>query len=85
MLEYSQRLTLERRNVLATPAMPSTGEALYRGALAGGSAALGLGGGAIVEGARGPLVVLVGDGEAADVFDEFVFSGRARLYPLAVG
>ncbi len=40
-LEYGQRLLRQARNVMASPACPSTGEALFRAALAGGAAALG--------------------------------------------
>ncbi len=45
LLEYGQRLSLRRRNVGAGAAGRSTGEALYRGALAGGAQALGAAGG----------------------------------------
>jgi formiminoglutamate deiminase len=41
LLEYGQRLSLRQRNVLAGDAGASTGETLYRGALAGGEQALG--------------------------------------------
>jgi len=40
-LEYAQRLGLRARNVLATAARPSTGAALFHGALSGGAQALG--------------------------------------------
>jgi formimidoylglutamate deiminase len=42
-LEYSQRLVLRARNVMAAPCMASTGRALFDGALAGGAQALGVG------------------------------------------
>jgi formimidoylglutamate deiminase len=41
-LEYSQRLSLRARNVLATARTASTGRALFDGALAGGMQALGV-------------------------------------------
>jgi formimidoylglutamate deiminase len=44
-LEYSQRLARCVRNVVATTDAPSTGRALFDGALAGGSQALGVVGG----------------------------------------
>jgi formiminoglutamate deiminase len=44
-LEYSQRLKLRARNVMATVRAASTGRALFEGALAGGAQALGVGGG----------------------------------------
>lgn len=48
-VEYGQRLTARKRNVLASPERPSTGAALFAGALAGGAQALGGGGGALAE------------------------------------
>jgi cytosine/adenosine deaminase-related metal-dependent hydrolase len=44
-LEYSQRLKLRARNVMATVRAASTGRALFEGALAGGAQALGVVGG----------------------------------------
>ncbi len=41
MLEYGQRLLRQARNVLSSPRYPSTGEALFRGVLTCGAAALG--------------------------------------------
>jgi len=43
VLEYGQRLTRRARNVLAPREGSATGAALYRGALAGGAQALGIG------------------------------------------
>ncbi len=54
-LEYSQRLALRSRNVLATPG-GSTGAALFDGALAGGTAALGQEAFAVAVGAPADLV-----------------------------
>lgn len=45
MLEYSQRLNLQARNVLAAGAEQSTGRSLYEATLAGGRQALGCGAG----------------------------------------
>lgn len=58
LLEYGQRLRREQRAVLATASCPSVGEFLFRGALAGGARALGIGCGAIHPGHRADLVVL---------------------------
>ena len=56
MLEYSQRLALQGRTMMA-PAGQSTGRALLEAALAGGAAGLGVGGGLAV-GASGDMVSL---------------------------
>jgi formimidoylglutamate deiminase len=58
MLEYSQRLKHRGRNMLASAEDASTGETLYRAALAGGAQALGQPVGAIAPGCRADLVVL---------------------------
>jgi formimidoylglutamate deiminase len=58
MLEYSQRLKHHGRNMLALAEDASTGETLYRAALAGGAQALGQPVGAIAPGCRADLVVL---------------------------
>jgi formimidoylglutamate deiminase len=47
-LEYSQRLRLRARNIMATAGISSTGRALFDGALAGGAQALGVAGGLAV-------------------------------------
>ena len=57
-LEYSQRLALRARNVMALQEGQSTGAALYGSALAGGAQALGRNSGALVAGARADFVVL---------------------------
>ena len=57
LLEYSQRLTLRRRNVAAQPG-GSSAAALFNGALAGGRAASGLPLGPISLGYRADFVVL---------------------------
>jgi formimidoylglutamate deiminase len=82
LIEGAQRLTLERRNVLAGDG-ESTGLALYRAALAGGAQALAQPVGAIQTGCRADLLVLDGDDPAlaeqppGNLFDAAIF-GPAR-------
>jgi len=57
-LEYVQRLSLRRRNIIATPSRPSVGTNLWREAASGGAQALGRKMGAIAPGLRADLVVL---------------------------
>ena len=57
-LEYSQRLSLRSRNILAGPGQPSTGESLYECVLAGGAQALALPVGAIAHGCRADFLIL---------------------------
>lgn len=57
LLEYGQRLALQRRNVLASPATERTGERLFNAAVAGGAAALGVDAGLVV-GAAADIVSL---------------------------
>jgi len=89
-LEYSQRLLLRQRNVLAKPGQ-SNGRALFEAALAGGAAALDAGPGAIVPGASADLVSLsVGDAASAartgdDVLDAWIFTGHVRPDTVWVG
>ncbi len=91
-MEYSQRLTLRRRNVAASSALPHTAARLWSVAAAGGAQALGLGAGAIAPGARADLVVvdtdhisLAGrDGEQA--LDSYVFvAGKSAVRDVMVG
>jgi formimidoylglutamate deiminase len=91
-LEYSQRLALRGRNILARAPGESTGARLYRDALAGGAQATGRRIGAIAPGMRADLVVLDGahpDIAAAEgdrVLDAFVFVvGRAAIRNVVVG
>ena len=56
-LEYAQRLTTGRRNVLTTPAS-STGARLYRAAQQGGATAVGLKRSGLLPGAPANLIVL---------------------------
>ena len=82
-LEYGQRLTLRRRNVLADgDHAPSTGAGLYRRALAGGAQALGRPIGRLAPGCRADLVVLDDGlptlaGKTGDaLLDALVFAGN---------
>jgi cytosine/adenosine deaminase-related metal-dependent hydrolase len=83
-LEYSQRLVLRARNVLATASMGSTGRAVFEGALAGGSQALGMPGG-LVPGNPADIfsldathVALAGrSGDA--LLDSWVFSSKSLV------
>lgn len=84
-LEYGQRLAAQRRNVVALPGAPSTGENLWRGALVGGAQACGRRVGTLAPGNRADLLVL--DHDAAELlacdpqrlFDVFVFAGNRNL------
>jgi formimidoylglutamate deiminase len=81
-LEYSQRLKLRARNVMATPSMASTGRALFDGALAGGAQALGVAGG-LAAGHAADIVSLDADspalaGRSGDaILDSWIFGGRS--------
>jgi formimidoylglutamate deiminase len=81
-LEYVQRLTHQRRAVLAAAEGGSVGAALYGGALEGGARACGRPLGALEPGRRADLVVLDGDhptlvGRAGDaLLDAYVFAGN---------
>jgi formimidoylglutamate deiminase len=80
-LEYSQRLRLEARNVLAGGPDRSTGRTLFDAASASGALALGQPQGAIAPGLRADIVVLDQQhgaliGRAGDnVLDSWIFSG----------
>lgn len=58
LIEYAQRLTSERRNILSLPSIPHLGAGLFRQALVGGQQALGQRSGALATGCRADLVVL---------------------------
>ncbi len=85
MLEYGQRLTRQRRNVLRREGFASIGLGLYAAALEGGAQALGRPLGRIAPGRRADLVVLDADHpllygkRGDDVVDTFVFSGGPGL------
>ncbi len=81
-LEYGQRLTHRRRNLLAAEPGSSLGRRLYEGALAGGAQALGRPIGRLQEGSRADLLVLdpdcpslVGHGPKT-LLDALVFAGN---------
>ncbi|RCS25916.1 formimidoylglutamate deiminase [Phyllobacterium salinisoli] len=81
-LEYSQRIFHRARNVMAV-AEGSTGCALYVGAFAGGSAALGVSGEGIAVGQAADLVSLdtqrlAGAMDDA-ILDGWIFAGRATI------
>ncbi len=84
LLEYGQRLHHRARNVLSSGPGSSTGAALYRGALAGGSQALGAPA-ALQPGASADIVVL--DAQHPDLagrpgdalLDALVFAAGSRL------
>jgi formimidoylglutamate deiminase len=81
VLEYGQRLTLHRRNVLSGGPGKSTGGHLYRGALAGGAQALAQPIGALAAGKRADLVVLSSDAarHGDTVLDAAVFGPSRHL------
>ncbi len=82
-LEYGQRLTLRRRNVLSGGAdAPSVGAFLYKRALAGGAQALGRPIGRLAPGCRADLLVIddglpVLAGKSGDILlDAMIFAGN---------
>lgn len=83
VLEWSQRLALRRRNVLADESGLAVGASLWQRAAQGGAQAAGQPSGAIAAGSRADLVVLdtrdpaLAGQAAADVLDAAIF-GPAR-------
>jgi formimidoylglutamate deiminase len=81
-LEYSQRLSLRARNVLASGDIASTGRALFDGALRGGSQALGVTKTGLAEGAFADIVSLDAEnialaGRAGDaILDSWIFGAN---------
>jgi formimidoylglutamate deiminase len=71
-LEYAQRLTLRRRNVLHDAATPSVGRYLYDAALRGGAQASGRRLGALATGHRADAVALAVPPEAHTAGDELL-------------
>jgi formimidoylglutamate deiminase len=61
LLEYTQRLSMRRRNLVVQERIPAVGTTLWLEAAQGGGAALGRAMGAIASGRRADLVVLRGD------------------------
>ncbi|MBI1213253.1 MAG: formimidoylglutamate deiminase [Alphaproteobacteria bacterium] len=91
-LEYSQRLTLRRRNVGASASEAHTAARLWSLAALGGAQALGLGAGAIVAGARADLVVIDTDHislagrEDTALLDSYIFvAGKSAVRDVMVG
>jgi len=84
LLETAQRLTLQRRNVLAQDGA-SSGLTLYQAALVGGARALAQPVGAIAAGRRADLVVLNGDDPGLvehavqDVLDAAIFGPGRQI------
>jgi formimidoylglutamate deiminase len=81
LLEYGQRLKLQRRNVMATGAGQSTGRALYLAACSGGARALGQHAGGIEAGAAADIVALADD-ESTDsetILNRWIFGSRSSL------
>ena len=83
-LEYVQRVTHRERNLAAEGKPVSTGAALFRGAVAGGAAALGRPVGRLAEGSRADLLVfdpehpsLVGR-KGDDLLDGWIFAGNTN-------
>lgn len=93
LLEYSQRLRLQRRNVIATVVHPNVATALTLNAVIGGAAASGRPIGGLVAGQRADLVVLdaahpaVGGLPAPEALDAHVFaaSGRSTINEVVAG
>jgi formimidoylglutamate deiminase len=80
LLEYGQRLLKRRRALLVGEGQTSVGEFLFRGAVAGGTRALGINSGQICAGARADLLVLddqhptlYGKGDSA-LLDSWIFA-----------
>jgi formimidoylglutamate deiminase len=85
LLEYFQRVTARKRNVVALPGSPAVGTTLWLEAAAGGAQAVGRRMGALAQGMRADLVVLDAkhldlDGRRGDqVTNALVFSGARGL------
>jgi formimidoylglutamate deiminase len=83
LLEYGQRLHHRARNVIAGRST-STGDTLYRAALAGGARALGRKCGAIAPGMRADLLTLDRNDETllplttGQLLDGFIFAGASK-------
>lgn len=82
-LEYAQRLRDRRRNRIATPAQPSTGDLLWHGATAGGAQACGLPLGKLAVGYRADWLVLAEDAMLTGIPDHqllnrWLFAGNRQ-------
>jgi len=84
LLEYGQRLTLQKRALLANEEQPSVGEYLFRQAVTGGAQALGINNGKISAGMRADLLVLdsrhpgLCAKRGAAIIDSWVFAGNGN-------
>lgn len=84
LLEYSQRLSHRKRNVVGAPG-GSTGAALFQRALAGGSIALGTTGTALEQGAPADMVSLATDDPALicrsgdALLDSWIFASQGAV------
>jgi formimidoylglutamate deiminase len=84
LLEYSQRLALRQRNVLATPAQPQLASAMTLAAVAGGAQASGRAIGGLAPGQQADFVVLDAEHLAlqglcpADMLAAHVFASQRR-------
>jgi formimidoylglutamate deiminase len=77
LLEYFQRVTKRKRNIVTSEQSLSVGTTLWREAAAGGAQALGRRMGAIAAGLRADLVVL--EPVEGDPLNAFIFSGERGL------
>lgn len=75
-LEYAQRLTVRRRNVLATNETPSVGRTLFDAALRGGSQALGVDGDGLSIGQPADIVALASPTAGDGLLDRWFFATR---------
>jgi formimidoylglutamate deiminase len=85
LLEYFQRVSARKRNIVTTARSPGVGTTLWREAAAGGAQAMGRRMGAIAPGMRADLVVLDADhadlaGRTGDaIANALVFSGARQI------
>ena len=85
LLEYVQRLSARKRNLVVTKSSPAVGTTLWREAVTGGAQALGRAMGAILPGKRADLVVLDGahhelEAHSGDaIANAMIFSGSPGL------
>ncbi|WP_298284933.1 formimidoylglutamate deiminase [Acidocella sp.] len=78
LLEYSQRLGVRARNVMASPSFPATATALWARASAGGAQALGIGPG-LTPGAPASFVVLPSAQPPDIALSQAVFAPRTGM------
>lgn len=90
-MEYAQRLSMRKRNVLHTENTPSVGRTLFTRAAAGGAKALHTDGGQIAIGARADLIalsmehpLLSGKKDNA-ILDTLIFTDAAAVTDVYVG